>query len=186
MPRACGTFDRMPTARMRGLMTKASAAGLGLVFLIALAVPAAAGAEERTETYRTGPIQVAGYQVKQDQTFGVPKPDVDGYITRMEVDLVDANGRQVPISRLMLHHIVFANAGANFGDKRDATCDTFTMLDSQTKLPALAERFYGAGEERAKLALPRGHGYETKKDDGWFMTWMAMNHRRTQDRASIH
>lgn len=140
-------------------------------------------------TCTQGPITVDGYEVKQNglglSSFGAPKPPVDGHIVAMDVDVVDSASRPVPISRLMLHHIVFANVGARFGDKRDATCNTFTNLDSATKIPALAERFYAAGEERAVMALPAGYGYPTAKADSWVLTWMLMNHRKQRDTAWI-
>jgi plastocyanin len=118
--------------------------------------------------------------------FNPPKPIVDGHITDMSVDVVDADGTQVPINRLMLHHIVFLNLGSRFGEKRDATCgDSFTGWDSRSLLPNAAERFYAAGEERAKLALPPGHGYPIAKADSWLMTYMLMNHRAKVDRAYI-
>jgi plastocyanin len=153
----------------------------------ALALAPAAGAEVRTEEFTYGPITVSGYQVKQDFVVDVPRPDVDGYIVGMEADIVDraAGGRRVPISRLMLHHVVFANAGQRFGDRRDRTCGTFTMLDSKTTIPAIGERFYAAGEERAKLALPDGYGYPVRRGERWLMTWMVMNHRPVQDTAHI-
>lgn len=161
-----------------------------LVLLLAsLAVAAlapAAWAAPTTETYRSGPIDVGPYQVRQsDIEIGIPTPAKDAYITGMEVDIVDADGSKVPISRLMLHHIVFSNFGPEFGDKRDGTCNTFTALDSRTELPGIAERFYAAGEERAKLRLPQGYGYPIKADDRWGMTWMLMNHRNRSDRAYI-
>jgi plastocyanin len=102
--------------------------------------------------------------VKRD-TFAVPKPNVPGSITRMEVDLEDANG-PVPIDRLMLHHIVFLNTGAN-----DTACGG-------------PERFYGAGEERLKLALPPGFGYPMGSGS-WLTTWMFMNHRAQTDTSFI-
>lgn len=136
-----------------------------------------------------GPITVDGYEVKQNglglDAFGAPKPPVDGHITAMSVDVVDAAGRPVPISRLMLHHIVFANAGSTLGAKRDATCGAFTNLDSVSQVPALAERFYAAGEERAVMALPAGYGYPLGKRDNWVLTWMLMNHRQRADTAWI-
>ena len=133
-----------------------------------------------------GPIKVGPYQVKQnDYDLGIPKPAEDGYITGMEVDIVDSNGSKVPISRLMLHHIVFANIGPELGSKRDGTCGQFTQLDSRTRIPAWGERFYAAGEERAKMILPKGYGYESKGQDRWAMTWMMMNHRRVSDSAYI-
>ena len=159
---------------------------LPLLALALLAVPAGASAEVRTETFRHGPIEVSGYEVKQNNIdFDVPKPKVDGFVTRMEVDVVDAKGKPVPISRLMLHHIVFLNGGSALGEKSDPTCNGITALDSRTLLPDLAERFYAAGEERAVFKVPPGYGYEMKADDKWLMTWMLMNHRKQTDRAFI-
>ena len=157
---------------------------LTLLALLLLASPA--GAEVKELTYRVGPIDVAPYQVRQNGlTFNIPKPKVDGSIVAMKTDVVDADGSPVPIRRLMLHHIVFANTGPTFGAKKDATCDTITALDSVSKVPALAERFYAAGEERAQLKLPPGHGYRVRGDDVWTLSWMMMNHRNRSDRAYV-
>lgn len=158
-----------------------------LTILLALLVaPAAAQAATTTEKYRFGPIKVAGYEVKQDDmTPDIPKPKTDGYITAMKVDVVDKRGKPVPISRLMLHHIVFSNLGRFGGDKRDRTCENLTLLDNRTTLPAVVERFYAAGEERAELELPPGYGYQVRGDDRWFMTWMLMNHRAVDDEAYV-
>jgi plastocyanin len=142
-----------------------------------------AGTSGTKQTYecRYGPITVAPFQVlTKEIQLGMPKPDVDGFVTNMEVDVVDANGAPIPVRRLMLHHIVFANLG-----KPDNTCGQFTMWDSMTKIPAAAERFYGAGEERAKMILPDGYGYPLAKDDHWLVTYMFMNHRSTVDSAYI-
>jgi plastocyanin len=142
---------------------------------------------KQTHTCRLGPIAVAPFQVlTRESLFNPPKPLVDGHITDMAVDIVDADGTQVPINRLMLHHIAFLNAGSSFGEKRDPTCgNAFTAWDSRSLLPNAAERFYAAGEERAKLALPPGHGYPSAKDDTWVMAYMLMNHRSKVDRAYI-
>jgi len=142
-------------------------AALGLLLVLG-ASPAIA--EVRTESFRY-PVQVDGYQVKQEFTYGVDHPKVDGFITAMSVDVVDADGTPVPINRLMLHHIVFSALG-----RQSATCSQFTAFDSKTRLPGLAEQFYGAGEERNKLALPPCYGYPLGKNDQWVMTWMLMNH----------
>ena len=160
---------------------------LALLVPARLALPATAGAEVRTETFRHGPIEVAGYEVKQSNAeFDIPKPDVDGFITGMSVDVVDASGRPIPIDRLMLHHIVFLNTGRFIGEKRDGTCGGgFLGLDSKTKFPGIAERFYAAGEERAVFGVPPGYGYRMSADDRWAMTWMLMNHRKATDRAYV-
>jgi plastocyanin len=161
-------------------------AALAAVAAASLAVAAPASAELRTETFRYGPVEIGPYQVLQsDLKLGIPKPVADGFVTNMEVDVVDPDGSQVPINRLMLHHIVFANLGSQIGQKHDGTCNTFTAFDSQNKVPALGERFYAAGEERAKMQLPPGYGYPMKAADQWGMTLMLMNHRSKADSAFI-
>jgi plastocyanin len=167
--------------------------------MLVLAAPAAAkdptgdctvtatSGTKQTHTCRLGPIAVAPYQVlTRELLVNPPKPLLDGHITDMSVDVVDADGTQVPINRLMLHHIVFLNLGRSFGQKRDNTCgDSFTAWDSRTLLPNAAERFYAAGEERAEMSLPAGHGYPVARDDSWLMTYMLMNHRARVDQAWI-
>lgn len=152
--------------------------------LLTLCAPASAAPQ--VKTFRTGPIKIAPYQVKQSNfDLDIPKPAENGFITGMEVDVVDAGGRPVPINRLMLHHIVFTNLGERVGSQHDGTCNQITTLDSKTRIPALGERFYAAGEERAKLRMPKGYGYPMKGADRWLMTWMLMNHRSVTDRAYI-
>jgi hypothetical protein len=147
------------------------------------------GSEGTKQDYRcrTGPITVAPFQVlMKDLTLEVPKPDVDGFVTSMSVDVVDGNGKQVPISRLMLHHIVFSNLGRAFGDKRDPTCSSgFLTWNTLSELPNAVERFYAAGEERQRMVLPDGYGYPLSKQDTWTMLYMFMNHRSVTDRAYI-
>jgi plastocyanin len=140
---------------------------------------APAFATEHTDTFRM-PVEVKGYQVKQEYSLA-DHPHVNGYITRMSVDIVDAGGKAVPINRLMLHHIVFSNVTG----KPNPACNGITSWDSKTKLPNITEQFYGAGEERNKLVLPPGYGYRLDKDQPWVITWMLMNHRRVTDRAFI-
>ncbi len=157
-----------------------------LACLLALGLAAPAGAEVKQRTYTVGPIEVSPYQVVQNGfQGGIPKPDVDGAITRMDVDLVDARGKLVPIQRLMLHHIVFSTLGSPIGSKHDSTCKSVLGLDNVTSLPGIVERFYAAGEERAKLDLPAGYGYPVGGADTWGVTYMVMNHRARSDRAFI-
>lgn len=166
---------------------KRTLALLPLAVLASLALAPAAHAEVKELSYRVGPIEVGPYQVRQAgfDLASIPKPQEDGFVTAMDVDIVDADGTKVPIQRLMLHHIVFANLGTQLGEKHDGTCNRFTLLDSRTTVPGLGERFYGAGEERARLQLPSGYGYHVKGADRWGMTWMLMNHRARTDRAYI-
>ena len=146
--------------------------------LLALgALPATAGAEQ-VLTYRYGPITVGPYQVDlRELVYDVPKPQVDGYVTGGEINLVDANGAPVPIQRVMLHHVGVANLGSRVGERHDATCDRFTMLDGQTQNLGYAERFFAVGEERVVAELPEGYGYPVKGSDRWAASWMLMNHR---------
>jgi hypothetical protein len=81
-----------------------------LLSAAALFAPSSAHAASVTKTYRSGQIGVGPYQVKQGYLLvrgPSQTPGVDGFITAMSVDVVDADGSTVPIGRLMLHHIVF-------------------------------------------------------------------------------
>ncbi|PWU20202.1 MAG: hypothetical protein C5B48_12790 [Candidatus Rokuibacteriota bacterium] len=153
--------------------------------LLAVAAPARAAPQQLTYTY--GPIRLAPFEVNQGIAFNdVPKPTVDGYITHMEVEVVDAKGQKISPQELMLHHIVFLNLGEGLNfDHHDWTCSIFTGIDGRTKLPALADRFYAAGEERNVLDLPPGYGYPVKGKDNWILTWMLMNHHPHYDKAWI-
>jgi plastocyanin len=154
--------------------------------VLSLALAASASAAPKTETFKYGPISIGPYQVLQrDLIFNVPKPAVDGYVTQMEVDVVDSAGKQMPINRLMLHHIVFLNIGQTVGQKHDGTCGQITGFNNRTAFPGVAERFYAAGEERAKMRLPEGYGYPMHANDVWAMTAMLMNHRAKTDTAYI-
>jgi plastocyanin len=152
--------------------------GLAAALVGVLALPSAASAAEETHTFTTGPITVGGYQVKQD-FMGAPQPKLDGHITRMEADIVDTNGEPIPIQRLMLHHIVFLNLAQS-----DRTCSNFQLWDGSTT-PFMPERFFAAGEERQRLLLPPGYGYEVGKGDPWALAYMVMNHRSAVDTAYI-
>jgi hypothetical protein len=157
------------------------AAFAALVF----APPASATPKELTYRYR--PIALTPFEVDQNYILGgVPKPDVDGYITHMEVDLVDKNGNSVPEEHVMLHHVVFLNLGlpGKF-DHHDWTCSFFKTLNSDLKVPALADRFYAAGEERNQLNLPPGYGYPVKGQDNWVLLWMLMNHHAVNESVYI-
>lgn len=168
-------MEESPLKRIRRVLTLATAAAL-------LTGAAPAVAAEQTKTFRM-PVEVAGYQVKQEYSFNVERPKVDGYITGMSVDVVDADGTPVSIKRLMLHHVVFSAVTG----RQNPACPQFTSWDSKTKLPGLVEHIYAAGEERNVLSLPKGYGVklDPADDKPWIMTWMLMNHRQTRDRAFI-
>jgi len=98
---------------------------------------------------------------------------VDGFVVRMHARVVNARGRPIPVRRVMLHHIVYKNAGRFRGDRLDGTCG------------GKSESFYGTGEENATLRFPPGYGYRIRRRDRWLTGWMLMNHRNRRDRAYI-
>src|SRR3954447_24697830 len=83
------------------------------------AAAAPASAEQKTYTFKS-PVSVHGYEVKQALEAPILNPNVNGFVTHFEVDIVDDNGDPLPIQRLMLHHIVFLNLA-----HRDSTCNSF-------------------------------------------------------------
>jgi plastocyanin len=127
------------------------------------------------------------YEVRQTLTM-VDRPNVDGFITGMSVNVVNKDGSAVPIQRLMLHHIVFFAIG-----QQNPICSSFTGYDSRPFPYAnYSTPIYGAGEERNILVLPKGYGVPiTKAADPngllgkWAMVWMLMNHRGVSDHALI-
>jgi plastocyanin len=126
---------------------------------------------------------IGGYEVRQWFDLA-PTPPQNGFITHMETDIVDdVTGEPVPISRLMLHHIVFLNV-----NRPDNTCRGFRGFDSRDNYlgGASAQRFYAAGEERAKFSMPPGYGYQTNQNNTWGVVAMVMNHRSSADHALIH
>ena len=158
----------------------------GIVATLAFASPATAAPQQLT--YRYGPISLSPFEVDQNTILGnVPKPNVDGFITGMDVDVVDRDGNKVSPSHVMLHHVVFLNLGqpGKLGQHRDWTCNVFTSLNSSLKVPALADRFYASGEERNKLTLPDGYGYPVKADDNWVLLWMLMSHHPVADQVYL-
>jgi hypothetical protein len=166
---------------VRGQLAIAFAAVIACLF----AAPAGAATQELT--YRYGPIRVAPFEVNQNTVLnGVPKPQVDGFITHMEADVVDARGQKISPIHVMLHHVVFLNLGepGKF-DHHDWTCGTFTDLNGKTKVPALADRFYASGEERNVLQLPEGYGYKVSGKDSWVLLWMLMNHHPASQKVYI-
>lgn len=146
-----------------------------------LAFPAGSSAAEVTQSYTVPTGTVGPYEVKQAVIGPVPAPPAGGYIKKMETDIVDSGtGEPVPISRLMLHHIVFASV-----TQEDNTCKDFIDFNSKPgSLGIPVQRFYAAGEERAKMSLPDGYGYPNATGI-WGLTYMVMNHRNAPDSALI-
>jgi hypothetical protein len=109
-----------PPAARRGL-----AAALALVAALSLGVPATLGSAQMTGTrtfvVRSGPITLGAYQVRLDTSFPAA-PGVHGDLVTMHARVVDAAGTTVPLTRVMLHHVLFSDEGRVAGDRRDGTC----------------------------------------------------------------
>jgi plastocyanin len=182
------TRSNRRSARSLRLLPLLCAALFGV--LVAGPSPAAAAAPKCVDTIPgveqectyTTPITVKGYEVLQDikiMSGANNAPQFPGYVTHMETDIVDANNAPVPISRLMLHHIVFINPL-----RPDKTCETVTEWDSRPG-GFIRERFFAAGEERAKITMPDGYGYQIGSNNNWALLYMVMNHRKETDAAFI-
>ena len=133
-----------------------------LLALILLALPASAEAGVRHFKLRAGPYPMANFNVAFPKEL-VPSPHVDGWLTDMDVRLVDRKGRPITIRNTMLHHVVFKNFSRFVGRRQEC------------KAPN-GEAFYGTGEERQVLDLPAGYGYRVKRTDRWRMNVMLMSH----------
>jgi plastocyanin len=142
--------------------------------LLPAVVAPPASAAQRTYTFRSAAIPLSGYETGVDVARPVRTPRVTGFITGMEVHVVDASGAPVPQERVMLHHVLFLNHGRFRGDRWGTDC---------TKLPR--EPFFGTGEEAQPLRLPPGYGYRVRRKDRWSMAWMLMNHRHVRERVFL-
>jgi hypothetical protein len=101
----------------------------------------------------------------------VPTPRVDGFITRMHAFVVDSRGRPLASNRVMLHHAVFRRNIKPFWDY-----DCIARRDT--------EPFYATGEEDETLRMPAGFGLQVRRNDGWLVRWMLMNH--TDSRHTVY
>jgi len=152
----------------------APAAATGGIALLAVALTASsAHARAETVTLRSKPFTLSSFRTALPKV-GVPAPGRTGYITRMDAHLVYENGRRVSIRQVMLHHIVFLNDGMAGGRRKRTTCKGRG-----------GEPFWGTGEERQPLLLPRGYGYRVSARDRWRMQTMLMSHRRGTRRVRV-
>jgi len=104
-------------------------------------------------TYTIGPLQVTPGQNRIDNRpiTGVSKPAVDGWITRIQPNLVYADGSIPSSSKLMFHHGVWANLSRG------------------------GQKFFATGEEKTNFQLPSGYGYRYKASDTWGLNYMLHN-----------
>jgi hypothetical protein len=109
--------------------------------------------------YAYGPITVKSGQNNIAFSEGaVPRPEVDGWITRIVPNIMRGDGTVPPVDVVHLHHGVWLNAS-----RQDATW------------PAIPERIFAAGEEKSIALLPEGYGYRYTADDDWTINYMIHN-----------
>ena len=84
---------------------------LTAVVVLGLAFGPAAEAGVQTLVFKSGPVTVTPYDAIT-RTALIDSPAVDGYVTGIKADLVNAAGNVVPNTQVMLHHVVFAKIGA--------------------------------------------------------------------------
>lgn len=146
--------------------------GAGLIAVMALlALPAAAEGRTRTLHLRYGPVALEPAGLVAHNTR-VRTPQVNGFVTRIHAYVVDARGRRLDSSQVMLHHAVFRR---RITPKYDRECNT--RRDT--------EPFYATGEEDETLRLPAGYGLRVGPHDRWLVRWMLMNHTERAHKVFI-
>jgi plastocyanin len=145
---------------------------LGAVAL-SLALVSSAEAATKTYTFRTKTFEIGGFETIYPKLF-VKTPQRSGYVTYMYARLMYGPGRPVPLQHVMLHHIVFINAGYSGGPAKTTSCHG-----------RRGEPFWGTGEEHERLELPRGYGYQVDRRDRWRMQTMLMSHGLRARRAYV-
>ena len=91
----------------------------------------------------------------------IEKPMRDGYITRIEPNLVDQNGNVPPTEQVHLHH------------------GTWLSVPSYGSGP-----FFAAGEEKTIAPFPRGYGMPVKATDIWALLYMV--HSAVQEPMTLY
>jgi plastocyanin len=119
--------------------------------------------------YQFGPVIVKPGQNSIDFSgFQGPKPEVDGWITRISPNLQRADGSVPPVDVIHLHHGVWVNL--------NRTDPTF---------PQLPERFFAAGEEKTIFEIPEGYAYRYDAEDRWLINYMLHNLFPTEEKMWI-
>ena len=107
--------------------------------------------------FEVGPIAIKPGQNNVELSRRIPEPNIDGWIVGMSTDLHLADGTVPPVDVIHLHHGVWVN-----------------LSRPNTTSPG-PDRFFAAGEEKTKMKLPRGYGYQFKASDRWLLVYMLHN-----------
>jgi plastocyanin len=109
-----------------------------------------------------GPIAVKpGQNDVLVEPVKIEKPMRDGYITRIEPNLVDENGNVPPTENVHLHH------------------GTWLSVPDYGSGP-----FFAAGEEKTIAPFPRGYGMPVKATDTWLLLYMV--HSAVQEPMTMY
>ena len=156
----------------QGVVRAVIAALAALACTPALASAATGGTSSGIEhlKFAAGPYHVIpGANLILDQYNNVPKPHVNGFMIRMQPNLVYAlpNGKccgKVPPTDIVhLHHGVWmSNGTSGEGEGEGNTFGGFYL-------------FMAAGEEKTVIQFPRGFGYPIGANDTWVLNYMIHN-----------
>ncbi|HMG45678.1 MAG TPA: hypothetical protein VK611_30395 [Acidimicrobiales bacterium] len=125
-----------------------------------------------TLQFKFGPIAIEPGQNNIDYSgLDIPKPEVDGYIVSITPDLVREDGTVPPVDVIHLHHGVWANVSATREERETGG--------------GLAQLFFAAGEEKTRMTLPAGYGYEYEANDRWIINYMIHNLLSTPDEVWV-
>jgi len=104
-------------------------------------------------TYTIGPLTVNPGQNRIDNKpiVGAERPSVDGWITKIQPNLVYADGTIPSSSKVMFHHGVWINVSRG------------------------NQQFFATGEEKTNMEFPAGYGYRYKASDIWYLNHMIHN-----------
>ena len=132
-----------------------------LLAALAACAPQDAAAKPRVQhlKFRFGPISIApGQNTISLDGKDVPRPRVPGWIVGFRPNLERSNGSVPGVDVIHLHHAVWLINGA----------------------PTFA-----AGEEKTKVALPRGFGWRFRRSDEWVLNHMVHNLLPNRDRVYL-
>jgi plastocyanin len=166
--RALTALAVLLVAALAGVASASAAALPGAHISASQTVPAANYPGMQRMTYLYGPIKISPGQNTIEAQANQQKPQVPGYITRFQPDLVYAKtnakgGHDTPrVDVIHLHHGVWLVA-------RDGGL-----------YPTFA-----AGEEKTIFQVPEGYGYRYNPSDGWIMNYMIHNLTPNEDSVYI-
>ena len=116
-----------------------------------------------TESFLVGPFNLSalgtGAGSESDTSGFLNRPAGSFAIKNMTFEMVDANGAQIDMMAVHLHHIVLLD-----WSKSDSVC------------PSYPSRFTGAGKEKTPMVLGDDYAYKVNAtDQQWSAQWHVMN-----------